>query len=280
MKLQSMPLPTGEFLLVASEVRVDNKEAAEAMTSALIEVRELAGAVAGYATDQDVEVVDALVDENAVRHELSIREEAPRDPWKSDGVTVDRLIEQIADGRQFTPAGLVVGRPGDPDLSQDWELLRGGTPGADPEPEIVVAEDATETLNVLTDDNAMEGIAEAESEPQLDGPEVKPGDRVKITRGLCGSFAGVGGVGTVIDGPDKDGDILVKLPNEVKCYASGWELAQDPELRPNYADDTQLVDIVARAMYEVTGLQNTWNGLGSAGKGAWRRRARRELSAP
>lgn len=267
MKLQSMLLPTGEFVLVASEVRVDNKEATEAMTSALIEVRELAGAVAGYATDQDVEVIDAMVDENAVRHdravELPIREEAPQDPWKPDGTTVDRLVNQIVEGRRFTPAGLVVGQPGDPDLS---DALTGGTPGADPEPDIVIADD---------------DIVEMEAEPQRGSPEVKSGDRVKITRGLDGALdAAFGQVGAVIEGPDEDGDILVRMPSGVQRYASGWELAQDPELRPNYADDTQLVDIVARAMYEVAGLQNTWQTTTQSVRNAWHLRARRELSAP
>lgn len=63
MKLQTMLLPTGEFVLIASNCpRTPTDEA-------LIEFRKAIGAVGVFMTDEDVEVENAFIDETARRHD-------------------------------------------------------------------------------------------------------------------------------------------------------------------------------------------------------------------
>jgi hypothetical protein len=61
MKLQSMLLPTGEFVLIASEAT------RPVHPDGLAEFREKSGAAAMLFTNEPVEVENAFVDENAVR---------------------------------------------------------------------------------------------------------------------------------------------------------------------------------------------------------------------
>lgn len=86
MKLQTMLLPTGEFIVVASEVPRSAVGDPALFSENFKTFRERAGAVAGWVTDQPVEVDDALYDENARRADDD--EEEPGE-WKNLGYTTD-----------------------------------------------------------------------------------------------------------------------------------------------------------------------------------------------
>jgi len=78
MKLQTMTLPTGEFLLIASELRIP--ESAQASTVEQFRIlHERAGAAAGWITDQPVEVENAYIDEGARRALAEIEPEETYD---------------------------------------------------------------------------------------------------------------------------------------------------------------------------------------------------------
>ena len=66
MKLQTMLLPTGEFALIATNIATTDQAALERIADSLSAFRKATGAVAGLMSDGDIEVVDALVDENAM----------------------------------------------------------------------------------------------------------------------------------------------------------------------------------------------------------------------
>ena len=176
MKLSTMILPTGEFMLIGSECK-----GAPPAPDLFRQFRKRTGAAAVFVTTEEVEVENAIIDEGGWRRELDPCEDdepeeqrpetdftrtyIPRaklgDQTLSPDFTVASsdvtLMEQILGGREFSPAGLVKGRPGDHTVTTE-ELE--GTPGADPEPEIsVVAGD----------------LSTAE-------PEFAPGDRVIIRR--------------------------------------------------------------------------------------------------
>lgn len=115
MKLQTLLLPTGEFVLVISE-------APTPLTTGLDDLRERTGAAYVLATDQAVEVDNALVDEKARRAEPSfIRATGGELVWRDPALptekesqralvgAIDRnIFQQIEAGTEFSPAGLVV----------------------------------------------------------------------------------------------------------------------------------------------------------------------------
>lgn len=105
MKLQTMLLPTGEFVLILSE-------APEAYADWAEDFKNRTGAAAMLVTTEDVEVVDTLFDENARRHEAEI-EDVTSGPLTFDESWVmrDDILNEIQDnlnrGIDYTPAGLV-----------------------------------------------------------------------------------------------------------------------------------------------------------------------------
>lgn len=123
MKLSTMLLPTGEFILVASEV---SQEPSPEFIEAFRVVRESAGAVAGWVTSDFVETEDAFVEENARRApEKVFSDETYKQlfiPRATDTAghaysmdfTVQaptegdiNLTRQLMEGAEFSPAGLV-----------------------------------------------------------------------------------------------------------------------------------------------------------------------------
>lgn len=175
MKLQTMILPTGEFILIASG-------ASKPLPSELAtKFRKQTGAVALFQTETDpVEVVNAAIDENAVRHEEkvatapqldgSFKMFMPRADLNGQTVALEftatptpdfvKNVYGVDPAREYSPGGLIKGRPGDPDFLRDPQFAQGGEPGADPEPELVIS-------------NPIETVEPEPYKPQL-------GDRVRI----------------------------------------------------------------------------------------------------
>jgi hypothetical protein len=244
MKMETMLLPTGEFLLVASEV--DPMAPQGQFLDAFTHLKDSAGAAGCFITTQDVDVVDASYDQHAVRRDPPPAEDdddkwwedAPTDPqppsgsmfiapinaglpagykdlgmmdatearkfFQFDSEGDQAVIDAVNRGRTFGPAGLVKGRPGDPDFLRDPSFVRGGTPGVDPEPEgVLVVDESWEApsnalelfkgvltqdvremalslhvpprlFNVAGDGTALEGPPAPPRAPQI-------GDRVRIT---------------------------------------------------------------------------------------------------
>lgn len=125
MKLQTMLLPTGEFVLVLSEAPDNSAQWGQ-------EFREKTGAVAMLVTTEPVEIVDALVDDEAIRagdrgewQELGLLDKSDQASfsyaslddvsWKTPEpvtVTFDRpgdenLLRMLYGEADFSPAGLV-----------------------------------------------------------------------------------------------------------------------------------------------------------------------------
>lgn len=117
MKLKTMLLPTGEFALIVSNCPRNASDA-------LVDFRKLIGATGVYMTSEDVEVEDALFDENARRADefpvvtfseystLPVTQEqidatwaTTDESWTAPGD--ENLIEQFESGAEFSPAGLV-----------------------------------------------------------------------------------------------------------------------------------------------------------------------------
>lgn len=74
MKLSTMRLPTGEFILVASEARKT-----DSLRDTMVNLKEATGAAAFFATDDVVEVDDAIIDADAVRRDPEPEVNAPQD---------------------------------------------------------------------------------------------------------------------------------------------------------------------------------------------------------
>jgi len=230
MKLQTMLLPTGEFMLVLDQ---NSRPIDDNVQEILQSLKRETGAAAVFMVPESIEVVDAMVDENAVRrpepdqfetwlnyeHE---REEIAKDfndivraPITPSTLAIDELNAWARDNgeRELTPAGLVKGRPGDPDFLRDPSFTTGGEPGADPEPEGVVSDP----------------IEEPTYEP-------KPGDcvRIKAVNGWEGRQ------GTVVGeaGPEGRGVWIIQLV-EGQVWSSDVELiepAPEPERKPREGD--------------------------------------------
>lgn len=179
MKLSTMRLPTGEFILVASEARKT-----DSLRDTMVNLKEATGAAAFFATDDVVEVEDAIVDADCRRREpepqntfssfyfpnlhidkvgtllsdgtVTFEASAHPAPQVGDLVPDDEdgfraltaedlaVTRAIMEGQEFSPAGLVIG---------DHRLLHGtppaeeqGTPGADPEPDGNFNDDLLEPL--------------------------------------------------------------------------------------------------------------------------------------
>lgn len=91
MKLSTMTLPTGEFLLVVSETP-------DVFDWDFAELKRLSGAAGVFVTNDPVEVENALFDIDARR-----RESESEVDFTPDQLLLDRLNE----GADFSPAGLV-----------------------------------------------------------------------------------------------------------------------------------------------------------------------------
>lgn len=186
MKLSTMRLPTGEFILVASEARKT-----DSLRDTMVNLKEATGAAAFFATDDVVEVDDAIIDADAVRrdpqpltksadtftslyfpnlHFDSIGALLPGEQVVSFSATAHPSVtdEDLAvtrallEGREVSPAGLVKGQPGDETFTEE-ELAGEPTPEAyfPTEGDIVGDED--------------EPLGEAEPRP------IKVGDKVIVT---------------------------------------------------------------------------------------------------
>lgn len=187
-----------------------------------------------------------------------------------------QTLEKLAEGAEPSPAGLVVGgsRTEENDVfstDPDSEFVRGGEPGADPEPEFIVGEG------------------------EIEAPSFKTGDRV-VASG-CSFF------NWNADG--KTGTILVRTRNtpddyEYVDFGSGErkfmrasrlrllpaptpfdDLAALEEVKPNYAGDTRLVDLVAKGLYETARERYPswvdWEERIDFIKDVWRKAARETL---
>ena len=212
MKISTMRLPTGEFILVLSGAKYHPSDPETFKT-----LRERTGAAAVFATDEDVEVEDAVVDADCRRADYRTPYQQAEDlagptftsvyfpnlqvesigelvngqveftataltaqdslhfdlgPLSTEDIAITRAIME---GQEFSPAGLVIG---------DHRLLHGtppaeeqGTPGADPEPDGEFNADIAEPLG-----QAIEDDEDSYDEP-IGLPEPRPfvgGDRVVV----------------------------------------------------------------------------------------------------
>ena len=204
MKLSTMRLPSGEFIIVASNARKT-----DSLRDTMVSLKEATGAAAFFATDDDVEVVDAdQSGVDAVRREPEKRENLftslyfPNLHIDSFGPLIDGQVEfsatalpaqdslhfdtelspediavtrAIMEGHEFSPAGLVIdgGRLVHGTLPAEEQ----GTPGADPEPDGDFNDDIAEPFG-----QAVEDDEDSYDEP-IGLPEPRPflaGDRVVV----------------------------------------------------------------------------------------------------
>lgn len=212
MKLSTMLLPTGEFVLIASQCPPGPTD------ESLVAFRKAIGAAGVFMTDEDVEVEDAFPDENAVRRDeaepekngfslgeattsfyfpnLSIdklgtlREDgtvtfsATAQPSPGAFDTVDEswqinegdlaITRAIMEDQEFTPAGLVA--HGGRLVSGTLPAEEQGVPGADPRPEGGMAVDVDQPLGEAVEDEDSYDEEIGLPEPR----EIKPGDKVVV----------------------------------------------------------------------------------------------------
>lgn len=115
MKLSTMLLPTGEFILICSEVPRPHPS-----IELLSELKQATGAAAVLFVEQLIEAEDALIDENARRRDTPITTDVASID-ESQFFTADgdsNLLKTLYGGGEFSPAGLVKS-VGDRDL-QEW----------------------------------------------------------------------------------------------------------------------------------------------------------------
>lgn len=204
MKLSTMRLPTGEFILVASKARYS-----DTIPQAMADLKDAVGAAGFFATDDDVEVEDATVDEDVRRvdggtpyqkaveqggdsftsfyfpnlgidhvgtlqHDGTVTFSATAHPAEDPSLSpADIAVTRaIMEGQEFSPAGLVIGphkNTGTPPADEQ------GTPGADPVPDGGVAPDIDEPLGQAVEDDEDsydEPIGQAVDRPFLAGDRV------------------------------------------------------------------------------------------------------------
>lgn len=103
MKLHTLTLPTGEFILVASSVQ---EVSGEQLADGFENVVKHSGAASFFCTSEAVDVEDAVIDESAVRHEWPAEHPDP-DPFHLEGISTRDAIDQVLAEMGYTPAGLV-----------------------------------------------------------------------------------------------------------------------------------------------------------------------------
>lgn len=207
MKLSTMRLPTGEFILVASEARKT-----DSLRDTMVNLKEATGAAAFFATDDVVEVDDAIIDADAVRRDNltpyqraeKLAAESPVTSFYFPNLQLDSIgtllpgeqtisfsatahpsvgpediavTRAVMEGREVSPAGLVKGQPGDETFTEE-ELAGEPTPEAYFPTEGDIVGDEDEPLGHEVDEDE-----DSYDEP-IGLPEPRPirvGDKVIVT---------------------------------------------------------------------------------------------------
>lgn len=190
MKLSTMRLPTGEFILVASKARYS-----DTIQQAMNDLKESVGAAGFFATDDVVEVDDAIIDADCRRRDTRTPYQKAREQGgdsftsfyfpnlsldhigtlQDDGtvsfsatahpsVTDEDLAitRALLEGREVSPAGLIKGEPGDETFTEE-------EPAGEPTPEAYFPTEG----DIVGDEN--EPLGEAVDRP------IKVGDKVIVT---------------------------------------------------------------------------------------------------
>lgn len=220
--------------------------------------------------------------------------------WQTDGIAADEPGLEPGEARE--PARL----PGCPYVEQgDRVILFTEEDPARPTGEVGVVIDPKDQDGDIyvtvkgrgsryTSRWELETPAEPADQPA--SRAVQPGDVVEVvTSTFEGGREHVGETGVVLDPPDNEGDLYIALEGtspRTKLYISEWKLLpkegdlSDPAkhgavtfetLKPDYAADTQLVDLVAQGMHRDESIRRGWGtkwaDVPSYAKNQWNRAA-------